>query len=56
MAEPDPPSRSFQDDRSLLLDVFTDVVTRAEGPEAFALHERTVAPARAARGGDADAA
>ena len=48
-------SRSFDDDRSLLLEVFSDVVTRAEGAEAFAVHERTVALARAARGGDASA-
>jgi phosphoenolpyruvate carboxylase len=48
--------RTFTDDRSLLLDVFTDVVTRAEGPEVLELHERTVALARAARGGDGDAA
>ena len=49
-------TRSFQDDRSLLLDVFTDVVTRAEGSECLDLHERSVALARAARGGDEAAA
>ncbi len=48
-------TRSFADDRALLLDVFADVVTRAEGPEALALHERTVGLARAARAGDAAA-
>ena len=45
-------NRSFADDRALLLDVFTDVVTRAEGERAFGLFERTVALARTARGGD----
>jgi phosphoenolpyruvate carboxylase len=44
--------RSFADDRALLLDVFTDVVTRAEGERAFELFERTVQLARAARAGD----
>jgi phosphoenolpyruvate carboxylase len=44
--------RTFADDRSLLLDVFRDVVVRAYGEDAFALHERTVELARAARGGD----
>ncbi len=47
--------RTFTDDRSLLLAVFTDVVTRAEGPEALTLLERTVELARAARGGDEEA-
>ena len=50
------PHAPFADDRSLLLEVFSDVVTRAEGAEAFAVHERTVELARAARGGDASAA
>ncbi|MEA2293367.1 MAG: phosphoenolpyruvate carboxylase [Solirubrobacteraceae bacterium] len=44
--------RTFTDDRTLLLDVFRDVVARACGEDAFALHERTVELARAARGGD----
>jgi phosphoenolpyruvate carboxylase len=47
-----PAPRTFLDDRSLLLGVFTDVVTRAEGPEVLELHERTVELARAARAGD----
>src|SRR3954470_11397610 len=50
------PTRSFDDDRTLLLGVFTDVVQRAEGPEARRLHERAVALARAARGGEDGAA
>src|SRR3954462_7617145 len=50
------PTRSFDDDRTLLLGVFTDVVQRAEGPEALRLHERAVALARAARGGEDGAA
>ena len=45
-------TRTFQDDRSLLLDIFTEVVTLAEGPGAFDLFVRTVELARAARGGD----
>src|SRR3954454_24095327 len=44
--------RTFTDDRTLLLDVFREVVVRAYGEEAFALFERTVELARAARGGD----
>ena len=48
--------RSFADDRALLLDVFQDVVRRAEGPEALELHEQAVELARAARGGDDGAA
>src|SRR5689334_16361253 len=44
--------RTFTDDRTLLLAVFRDVVTRAYGDDAFALFERTVELARAARGGD----
>src|SRR3954454_7681 len=50
------PTRSFDDDRTLLLGVFTDVVQRAEGPDALRLHERAVALARAARGGEDGAA
>ena len=48
-------TRSFADDRTLLLEVFTDVVTRAEGAGALELHERTVELARSARGGDESA-
>jgi phosphoenolpyruvate carboxylase len=54
-ASPAHPGRSFADDRTLLLDVFTQVVTTAEGEEVLALHERAVALARSARGGDAGA-
>src|SRR3954467_901290 len=50
------PQRSFADDRALLLDVFTEVMTRTEGPEVLELHERAVELARAARRGDPDAA
>jgi phosphoenolpyruvate carboxylase len=45
-------ARTFTDDRTLLLGVFRDVVTRAYGPGAVELHERTVDLARAARAGD----
>jgi phosphoenolpyruvate carboxylase len=49
-------SRSFADDRALLLDVFTDVAVRASGREAWELHERAVELARAARSGEEAAA
>ena len=44
--------RSFADDRALLLEVFTDVVRRAEGDGGLELFDRTVELARDARGGD----
>jgi phosphoenolpyruvate carboxylase len=47
-----PEARSFADDRALLLDVFTDVAGRSDGPDILELHERTVELARAARAGD----
>jgi phosphoenolpyruvate carboxylase len=48
--------RSFADDRALLLDVFTEVVTRAEGAGVLEVHERAGELARAARRDDPRAA
>jgi phosphoenolpyruvate carboxylase len=51
-----PTPRTFDDDRSLLLDVFRDVVRRGAGEGVLEVHERAVGLARRARGGDAEAA
>jgi phosphoenolpyruvate carboxylase len=49
-------TRAFADDRALLADVLAEVVRSSDGEQALALHERTVALARAARTGDDAAA
>src|SRR4051794_4063387 len=43
--------RSFVDDRSLLLELFTAVLTASEGERAVALHERAAAPGKRSRAG-----
>jgi phosphoenolpyruvate carboxylase len=45
--------RTLEADQELLADVLGEVVRRGAGPEALALHRRTVALAQRARGGDA---
>ncbi len=52
MSTPPVSFRTFDDDRSLLLGVFRDVVTRSHGPGALELHDRAVDLARAGRTGD----
>src|SRR3954451_19915262 len=44
--------RSFVDDRSLLLDLFTEVLEASEGERAVALHERAAALGKRSRTGD----
>ncbi|UJA20228.1 phosphoenolpyruvate carboxylase [Thermoleophilia bacterium SCSIO 60948] len=48
--------RTIEDDRELLEEVLAEVVRSGAGDEAFDLHERTVALAKRARLGDAEAA
>ena len=44
--------RSFVDDRALLLELFTAVLTASEGERAVALHERAAALGKRSRAGD----
>jgi phosphoenolpyruvate carboxylase len=53
---PAPASRTFDDDRSLLLDVFRDVVRRGAGEGVLETHEHAVGLARRARAEDTGAA
>ncbi|HEX8104008.1 MAG TPA: phosphoenolpyruvate carboxylase [Solirubrobacteraceae bacterium] len=50
-----PAPRSFDEDRALLLETFTDVVRMTDGVDVLELHERIVGLARRARDGDEDA-
>jgi phosphoenolpyruvate carboxylase len=49
------PPRSFEDDQALLADALAEVVRLGEGPDALELHDRTIALATRARGGDEEA-
>ena len=51
-AGPPLPARSFERDRALLLDTFTQVVRMSEGVDVLALHERVAGLARRARAGE----
>jgi phosphoenolpyruvate carboxylase len=53
---PPAPSRSFAEDRELLLETLTDVVRMSDGVDVLELHERIVGLARRARAGDEEAA